>query len=104
MLWVEDAGRAVLKIGIRWRETRLEKELTRRALGNHFNVHYFTRGVGVLSLVDTPLGNEPRWPLHKQWAYPCGHEDVGDSRYCGMTAVCLRLRRELLGRSVCIQS
>lgn len=26
-------------------------------------------GVGVLGLVDTPLGKEPRWRLHKQW--PC---------------------------------
>lgn len=38
MAWVKLVGRAVLKIGIRSRETRLGKVLTRRALGNHFNV------------------------------------------------------------------
>lgn len=32
------AGWAELKIRIESRETRLEKALTRRALGNHFNV------------------------------------------------------------------
>lgn len=95
MSWVEDAGRAVLKIGIRWRETRLEKELTRRALGNHFNVHYFTRGVGGLSLVDTLLGNEPRWPLHKQWPCLMATNTWGTlPRYCGMIAVCLRNKKK----------
>lgn len=38
MAWVKWAGRAVLKFGIKSRETRLGKELTRRTLGNHFNV------------------------------------------------------------------
>lgn len=36
--WVKMAGRAELKIGIKSRETRLGEALTRRALGNHFNV------------------------------------------------------------------
>lgn len=34
----EESGAAMLKIGIKSRETRFGKALTRRALGNHFNV------------------------------------------------------------------
>lgn len=41
--WVKMAGRAELKIGIKSRETRLGEKLTRRALGNHFNVATYTR-------------------------------------------------------------
>lgn len=53
MAWVKMAGRAEVKIGIKSRETRLGEKLTRRALGNHFNVvtYLLERGGETLCLV-----------------------------------------------------
>lgn len=86
------AGWAELKIRIKSRETRLEKALTRRALGNHFNVVTY-RGVGSGGpwAQWVPLESRPGCSLHKQ--SPCLQEDVGKS----MTTTCLTPRWVLLG-------